>query len=143
MIYTGTIKSGSGKASKAFQWGDNHRIDEIENALGERVVPGTLNVILDARFDFENHACNNALIDDGKLIDGSEFKPHTCYFYKCKLLKQLDVWVIKFDGGEQKYTKGAKYSIVTNKIEIISKYNLRDFFNLHNGDVVTLEVYDE
>ncbi len=143
MIYNGTVRSGSGKASKVFVWNSRRRINEIGRALHEKVVPGTLNLLLDKRFDFDNHAYWQAFISDGKLKDGTLFKPKICRFYKCKLMDKLDVWVIKFDGGEQKYTKGVKYSVVTNKVEIISQYNLREKLNLKNGDIITLETYDE
>lgn len=114
--YTGTIQSGAGGASKAFEYANGRRIEEIAHILGVKPVPGSLNV-LTAGFHWDFGYFRSEVLDvvqRGKGLD-VEWAPRWARFYPITV-NEIPAFAFRFEG--ERYDNGF--------VEIISDRRLRD-----------------
>jgi len=104
VIWTGTVKSGAGGATKAFIYADGRRIREIAAAIGVEPYPGSLNVHLTAPFDWEGPHLVASVLDVVKRGDGLDvpWAPRTARLYpvamECAPGAAVEAWAFRFDG---------------------------------------------
>lgn len=114
--YLGKAESGSRGAAKAFQYAKFRRIDEIENALGVRVVPGTLNVRTERAFDWNRNYYRSQILDVRTRpgLDGP-WLPRWARFYPV-MVSGIPAYAFRFEGEGYK----------DNFVELIAPVMLRD-----------------
>ena len=122
MILTGKVTSGLGeakfwikKAEKAF-----------ENKIGIKLYHGTLNLELEQDYILKD----NILVLHKEEYGGSQ----EVYVQQCKIFKHL-AYILR---TEKNSTKDGDHPL--NLIEIISDINLREKYNLKDGDLVDIEI---
>jgi hypothetical protein len=114
---TGYIVAGAGGATAAFEHADGRRIGEIENILGFRPYPGSLNVQLDQPFDWDYGYYRARVLDvvgRGGGLD-VDWEPRWARFYPVDTNAGL-AFAFRFEG--EGYHK--------NFIELIAPVRLRD-----------------
>ena len=112
-----TAVSGSGGATKAFEYLYGRRIGEIEYALGIRPVPGSLNIRIVNAFDWHRGYYRSQVLDvaeRGKGLD-VEWKPRWARFYPVQL-NGVDAFAFRFEG--ERYP--------SDFMELIASQRLRD-----------------
>ena len=120
--YTATLRDGAGGASKAFVYEENRRMKEIEHILGFYPYPGSLNVSLDAPFDWSQGYYRAQVLDVKNRREGldSEWIPRWARFYPVNL-GQEKAFAFRFEGDN--YPK--------HFVELISPNRLRDSVKDH------------
>lgn len=111
------LQDGAGGASKAFEYLNGRRQSEIENVLGYRPHPGSLNMLASAAFDWETGYYRAEVLDvveRGKGLD-VEWRPRWARFYPVAV-DGIQSHVFRFEGE--------KYPL--HFIEAISPVRLRD-----------------
>lgn len=127
---SGTVEKGAGGASVAFMFDGHRRTREIEHILGFEPFPGSLNVRLDAAFDWARGYYPAALLDvkDRKKGLGSEWAMRPARFYPVRIRSGGDwqqAFAFRFDG--ERYAE--------NFVELIAPVRLRSYLT---GEKVTL-----
>lgn len=114
--WRGKLTSGGGGATKAFNYADGRRIDEIMNVLGTMMFPGSLNARLDYAFGWDRDYYRAQILDvvERPGLDG-EWKPRWARFYPVTV-NGIDVHALRFEGEAY----GGAY------IEFIAPERLRD-----------------
>lgn len=81
-VYRAKIESGAGGAAPAFQFAGGRRIGEVEEAIGVRPIPGSLNLRAWDDFDWNGRYYRAGILDpvDRKDIR-SEWRPRWARFY--------------------------------------------------------------
>lgn len=113
----GTMQAGAGGATKAFEHAGERRIAEVESILGWRPVAGSLNVSLDAPFEWNTRFYRAQVLDvkdRSKGID-SEWRPRWARFYPVRV-DGHHACVFRFEG--ERYPD--------NFVELIAPQRLRD-----------------
>jgi SAM-dependent methyltransferase len=128
-IYCGTPRNGAGGATKAFQYSENRRINEIKEILGKEMIPGSLNITLEKNFDWDAHYFRAQLFD---LKDRSTGLNGAWYrrwvrFYPVTFYDSR-AWIMRFEGEQ--------YPL--NFIELISDQLLAPL--IHNKKYIQLAV---
>lgn len=115
--YSGVMRTGAGGATKAFEYADRRRIDEIERALGWRPFPGSLNVWLTRPFGWDDRFFRAQILDVKDRSKGleSEWAPRWARFYPVTIDGE-DACAIRFEG--EKYDPAF--------LEMIAPERLRD-----------------
>jgi hypothetical protein len=96
---SGKTVIGAGGATAAFEFADGRRIEEIQNALGFRAKPGSLNVQLSGPFWWNKEYVRARVLDvvkRGNGLDG-EWAPRWARFYPVSI-KGQQAWVFRFEG---------------------------------------------
>lgn len=125
--HDGVARRGAGGATAAFEHARGRRIGEIEQILGVRPVPGSLNVRLVGPFDWSYGYYRAQVLDvveRGKGLD-VEWVPRWARFAPVVMESGHDAYAFRFEG--EKYD--------ANFIELISEWRLRDMLS---GDAVQL-----
>lgn len=114
--YHASLRDGAGGASKAFAYADNRRAKEIEKITGVLPINGSLNLTLDAPFNWDMGYFRAEVLDVVNRKDGldSEWKLRWARLYPVHINSQ-DAFVFRFETD--------KYP--ANFIELISKDRLR------------------
>lgn len=99
-VYAGTVRAGAGGASKAFAYADHRRAKEIEHIIGFRPADGSLNVMLDDRFEWSKGYFRSQVLDVKDRRKGleSEWALRWARFYPALLDSWLPVHVFRFEG---------------------------------------------
>lgn len=114
--WTGKLTSGGGGATLAFCHADNRRGAEIATILGEWPFPGTLNVRLDARFDWDSGYFRSQILETPDRSNlNVEWQPRWVRFYPVTV-NGIEAHAIRFEGE----------SYPLNYIEFIAGGRLRD-----------------
>lgn len=115
--YVGEMQAGAGGATKAFEYADGRRMDEIERVLGWRPIPGSLNVRLDRPFGWEDGFYRARILDVKDRAKGlqSEWQPRWARFYPVTIDGE-DACAFRFEG--EKYDPAF--------LELIAPDRLRD-----------------
>lgn len=123
------VMSGAHGASKAFEYANGRRIEEIRAALGVEPVPGSLNLRTFAPFwwDHDHYVADVADVVDRRRGLSSAWAPRRCRFYPLKV-NGAAAYAMRFDG--ERY--GDDF------VEVISDIRLRETGWLEDADVVTL-----
>jgi SAM-dependent methyltransferase len=115
--YQGIHKKGAGGASPAFLYANERRISELENILGVRVLPGSLNLVLEEDFNWDERYFRAPLLDvieRGKGLDVLwDYRAVRLYPVMCDSKK---AWVMRFEGD----------GYPLNFVELISDQRLED-----------------
>lgn len=116
-LWTGAVRHGAGGASKAFAYEGGRRADEIGQVLGVKPYPGSLNVELDAPFDWDDAYHRARILDVADRSKGldSEWQPRWARFYPVTVEDQ-EAWIFRFEG--ERYRE--------NFAELIAPVRLRD-----------------
>lgn len=124
--HAGVMQAGAGGATKAFEYADGRRMDEIERVLGWRPVPGSLNVQIDRMFGWGDGYFRAQILDVVDRAKGlsSEWAPRWMRFYPLTIDGE-DACAIRFEG--EKYDQAF--------LELIAPDRLRD---LVTGPRVTI-----
>lgn len=111
------MMDGTGGASIAFKYANGRRMKEIESVLGDRPVPGSLNLQLDGPFDWDEGYYRAQVLDVVKRGEGLdvEWKPRWARFYPL-LIDGVSACAFRFEG--EKY--GVRF------LELIASVKLRD-----------------
>lgn len=98
-VIDGVMIDGVGGATKAFNYADGRRIAEIAAITGHEMVPGSLNIRLDAEFDFGRGYYPGEVFDVADRTKGfeSEWRPRRARFYPVKV-DGVDALAFRFDG---------------------------------------------
>jgi 2-polyprenyl-3-methyl-5-hydroxy-6-metoxy-1,4-benzoquinol methylase len=115
--YQATLRDGAGGASKAFQYSDSRRTKEIESALGISPYPGSLNLVLDASFDWDAGYYRSQILDVADRSKGmnSDWAPRWARFYPVSINNE-QAYVFRFENEH--------YPL--NFVELIAPNRLRD-----------------
>lgn len=126
--YQGKTRSGAGGASKAFEYGNGRRINEIAHVLGWAPVPGSLNIVLDEEFDWDSRYYRMQIsdVENRKAGLDSAWNLRWCRFYPVRVGYEHR-WV----GAAVMRFEGEKYS--ERFVELISTEFLRAALEVH-GD---------
>lgn len=121
----GEVVAGAGGAAKAFNHAEGRRISEIDRALGCMPFPGSLNVMLDEDFDWDQDYFRARIHDvvDRRLGLDSAWAPRWCRFYPVVVKHQdRSCWatVMRFEGE--------RYS--PQFLELLSATKLREALGL-------------
>lgn len=83
-------EAGTGGATKAFQFENERRMDEIESIVGYRPYPGSLNCIVEGLFDFSEHYYPGEILDIKERGLGLEqdWAPKEARFYPVSINEQ-------------------------------------------------------
>ena len=116
-LINGQTQTGTGGATKAFDYDHGRRVDEIETILGIRCLPGSLNVQCNADFwwDEDYYRAEVSDVIDRRAGLDSEWGPRWARFYPVTV-NGLQAWAFRFEGE--------KYS--NRFVELISCHRLRD-----------------
>jgi SAM-dependent methyltransferase len=118
LVWEGLPMDGAGGATKAFLHEEGRRMKEVENAIGYKVIPGSLNMAIDSDFDWDRNYYRSKILDvrdRSKGIDSvwserwARFYPLTMNGIKCH--------AFRFEG--ERYPK--------NFVELIANVRLRDY----------------
>jgi FkbM family methyltransferase len=91
------LKDGAGGATRAFQRDAGRRTKEIEDALGVRPFPGSLNVTLPGPFDWEREYYRVQIQDSTNRKDPmAPWAPRWCRFYPLAL-SDVGGWAMRFE----------------------------------------------
>jgi SAM-dependent methyltransferase len=123
--YWGWVKSGAGGASKAFEYADGRRINEIEKMLGIKCYPGSLNIHLETEFDWNRHYFRGMVSDVANRNEGLEghWIPRWARFYPVNIAG-VNAYVFRFETDQYP----------GNFVELISDKRLRD----HVGEMTSI-----
>ncbi len=124
-LSSGTAQKGAGGATRAFEYAGGRRIAEIETVLGWRPVPGSLNVSLDAPFDWDGGFYRVQILDVADRSAGlaSVWASRWARFYPLTV-DGVSAAAFRFEGERYPQTF----------VEIIAPTRLRD----HVGNRVTV-----
>ncbi len=113
----GTVSSGAGGATKAFNYADGRRMKVLKELLGEQMFPGTLNVKCESPFWWERDYYRGQVWDvkDRRAGLDSEWALRWARFYPVSV-NGIDAWAFRCEG--ERYPD--------NFVELISKDRLRD-----------------
>lgn len=113
----GTLRAGMGGATKAFEHAGGRRATEIERILGWRPYPGSLNVMLDAPFGWDDGYYRAEILDVVNRAQGfaSAWAPRWARFYPVRINGE-DACALRFEG--EVYDPCF--------MELIAPYRLRD-----------------
>ena len=113
----GEVVSTSGGATRCFLHAGARRMLEIHEVLGFVPYPGSLNVQLDARFDFGRAYYRGSILDVADRRQGldGEWVPRRCRFYPLSVDGQ-EAFAMRFEG--EKYRE--------DFLEVIASGRLRD-----------------
>jgi len=119
--YAGDVKSGAGGASKAFEYNDGFRMTEIRKILGFTPYPGSLNVHLEAPFDWSKGYFRQRVHDVSDRREGLEsvWVPRWARFYPV-LVGGFKAFVFRFETD----------SYPENFIELVAEKRLRDHIDV-------------
>jgi SAM-dependent methyltransferase len=122
----GLMENGAGGATKAFEYAGGRRMDEIAQVLGNRPVPGSLNVRLDKAFDWNTDYFRAQILDVEDRASGiaGKWSPRWARFYPVAIDGE-DAYAFRFEGE----TYDPRF------VELIAPWRLRDMVN---GPRVTL-----
>lgn len=123
--YNGLVYHGAGGASKAFEYENGRRIEEIKEAIGITPVPGSMNCLTDKVFHFEDRYFRTQIhdvVDRSKGLE-SEWALRPVRFYPV-LVDGIQAYAMRFEG--ERYP--------TNMVELISDTRLR----LHVSDEIQI-----
>jgi FkbM family methyltransferase len=110
------MRDGAGGATKAFQREGGRRMDEIEQALGVRPVPGSLNLVLPEPFDWSRDYYRVQVLDSTDRGDPeAPWAPRWCRFYPIAI-GRVGGWAMRFEG--EKYDE--------RFVEVIGPHRFRD-----------------
>ena len=100
-IYCGTPRNGAGGATKAFQYSENRRINEIKEILGKEMIPGSLNITLEKNFDWDAHYFRAQLFDlkDRSTGLNGEWYRRWVRFYPVTFYDS-QAWIMRFEGEQ-------------------------------------------
>lgn len=115
--HSGVMQAGAGGATKAFEYADGRRIGEIEQVLGWRPIPGSLNIRLDRPFGWDDGFYRAQILDVKDRSKGlqSDWEPRWARFYPLQIDGE-DACAIRFEG--EKYDPAF--------IELMAPDRLRD-----------------
>ena len=116
-ICQGEVKSGAGGASKAFLFEDSRRTKEIENIIGVKCVPGSLNVWTDEWFDWNKNYYRAQVLDvqDRRRGIFSKWVP-----------KWARIYPVKVDGHQGYAFRFEGESYPLNLVEVIGDIKFRE-----------------
>lgn len=124
-LQCGTVQKGAGGATKAFEYAEGRRIAEIETALGWRPYPGSLNVSLDERFDWDTGFYRTQILDVADRSAGLES------MWASRWARLYPMTVDGIPAAAFRF-EGERYQ--GNFVEIVAPVRLRD----HVGGRVTI-----
>ncbi len=121
----GRVIEGAGGATKAFEHESSRRVNELQYVLNERVIPGSLNVMVETPFHWDSAYYRTLILDvvDRKKGLTSEWRHRPCRLYPV-YVDGAEGWVMRFEG--EHYTG--------NFLEIIGVTRFRDSV----GEIVTV-----
>lgn len=122
----GKMVDGAGGATAAFEYADGRRMDEIEEAMGWRPVPGSLNLAVDGPFNWDDGYYRAQVLDvieRGKGLDVN-WSPRWARFYPLTI-DGVAACGFRFEG--EGYRR--------NFLELIAPVKLRDAVK---GPLVTI-----
>lgn len=125
--FRGVVRPGAGGASKAFAYRGGRRIGELEDILGIRAYPGSLNVHLETPFDWERAYYRSRVldvVDRAKGLEG-EWLPRSVRLYPVAI-GGTETYVFRFEGE----------SYPERFVELVAGERLRD---LIPGPTIELE----
>lgn len=114
---TGKVVSGAGGATKAFLHNNSARIKELKEMLGSEMLPGSMNVVVDAPFNWDSQYFRGMLSDvceRGKGLD-VEWVKRPVRLYPV-VVAGAQAYALRFEGE----------SYPDNFIELIADHKLRD-----------------
>lgn len=122
MHWTGRVVAGAGGASRAFAHADGRRCREVEQALGFRPFPGSLNIRLAQPFDWLNPSATADVLDLVHRSRGldSAWRARRAQFYEVTV---NGVWGVVFRFEDERYPR--------NFIEVLAPVRLRDHVSGH------------
>lgn len=125
--HIGTMESGAGGATTAFEHAGQRRCKEIHDILGFIPFPGSLNVRLDTAFDYGRDYYRGDILDvkERRLGFESPWEKRSCRFYPVTV-NGHSAFAMRFEGEEYP----------SNFIELIAPIKLRDMIE---GEKVTIE----
>jgi hypothetical protein len=126
MGYAGKVVSGAGGATDAFNYKDGRRIKEVKTAVGINPYPGSMNIQLEAPFDWSRNYFRSRILDvtdRKKGLDGL-WVPRWARFYPV-MVEGIKAFVFKFEGDT--YPEAF--------VELLSEKRLRD----HVGEQVVIQ----
>ncbi len=124
-LHSAVVVPGAGGATKAFNYHDGRRINEIENILGFRPKPGSLNLNSMTAFDWDSNyyrAQISDVVDRSRGIE-SEWAPRWARFYPVTI-EGWQAFAFRFEGEIYQ----------DNFIELIAGVYLKDV--IHGEQVV-------
>ncbi len=127
--FSATVKDGAGGASKAFLYNNTARINELEEILGIRIFPGSLNLQADEAFDWSRgyyRAQIGDVVDRKKGLD-SAWAPRWCRLYPVSLHDHR-AYAMRFEGERYKDTL----------VELIAPHHIRSNLFLDTGEKLCL-----
>ena len=90
--------SGAGGATKAFEHFGSRRIREIENALGVRPIPGSLNLMAGANFDWAHGGYRVQILDpEIRGLPSAHWAPRWCRYYPVEI-DGTPAYAMRFEG---------------------------------------------
>ena len=130
--YVGQAVPGAGGATKAFMHAGNRRLTALSNILGKPIYPGTLNIILQEDFDWNNNFFRAILSDVINRSSGlqSEWGNKWVRLYPL-LINGMYGWGMRFE----------QESYPNNFMEIIASTKLRDHIENVNAIFIEVELY--
>lgn len=116
-VVVAELRAGAGGATPAFLYADGRRMDEIEQVLGWRPYPGSLNLALAEPFDWDSGYFRSKVLDvvDRKAGLASEWAPRWARFYPV-LINRLEAVAFRFEGERYPATM----------VELVAPLRLRD-----------------
>jgi SAM-dependent methyltransferase len=105
MMVAGQPRAGAGGATRAFEYANGRRMDEIESALGVRPIAGSLNVELPEPLDWDRRYYRAQVLDvaDRGMGLDSEWRPRWARFYPV-LADGQQAWAFRFEGESYPWT---------------------------------------
>lgn len=93
------ITAGAGGAAPAFEYADGRRVREIGDVLGFEPFPGSLNLVSDEPFNWDQDYFRAQILDVARRGEGLdvEWLPRWMRFYPVSIEGQK-AWAIKFEG---------------------------------------------
>jgi SAM-dependent methyltransferase len=99
--WSGAMIDGAGGATKAFEYAENRRMDEMEEILGWRPFPGSLNIQLDKPFDWNSGYYRAQVLDVADRSKGlsSPWVSRWARFYPVKM-DGIPAMAFRFEGEQ-------------------------------------------
>jgi len=120
--WRGRSTKGAGGAAPAWRHNHYRRVREVAHILGETMVPGSLNLLLDEPFRWNFHYLSGRILDVKDRAQGleSEWELTPARFYPVELYTKYvraDAWVFRFEKDINRYED--------NFVEVIATQQLR------------------